>query len=104
MCICMCRMDMYIGVCTYVYVKARKLMSDVFSTFFTEAGTLIEPECCLLDPFSVYLSVYLSQYFVCLFIETGFLCVALTILELALQTRLILNSEICLPLLPEFWD
>ena len=29
----------------------------------------------------------------------GFLCVALAVLELTLQTKLALNSEICLPLL-----
>ena len=41
--------------------------------------------------------------FVCLF-ETGFLCIALAVLELTLQTRLALNSEIRLPLPPECWD
>jgi hypothetical protein len=50
-------------------------------------------------------------FFVCLFVclfcfvfETGFLCVALAILELTLQTRLALNSEICLSLPPKCWD
>jgi len=33
-----------------------------------------------------------------LFFETGFLCVALAVLELTLKTRLALYSEICLPL------
>ena len=37
--------------------------------------------------------------FVLCFFETGFLCVALAVLELTLQTRLALNSEICLPLI-----
>ena len=32
------------------------------------------------------------------FFKTGFFCVALAVLKLALQTRLALNSEICLPL------
>jgi hypothetical protein len=36
--------------------------------------------------------------------ETGFLCVALAVLELTLWTRLASNSEICLPLPPECWD
>ena len=36
-----------------------------------------------------------------LFFETGFLCIALAVLELTLQTRLASNSEICLPLPPE---
>jgi hypothetical protein len=36
--------------------------------------------------------------------ETGFLCVALAVLELTLQTRLASNSEICLSLPPKCWD
>jgi hypothetical protein len=44
------------------------------------------------------------HFFVCLFFETGFLCVVLAVLELALQTRLALNSEIRLPLPPKCWD
>jgi hypothetical protein len=46
-------------------------------------------------------------FFVCLFVcfsEAGFLCVALAVLELTLQTRLAWNSEIRLPLPPECWD
>jgi hypothetical protein len=43
--------------------------------------------------------------FVCLFVfETGFLYVALAVLELTLWTRLASNSEIRLPLLPKRWD
>jgi hypothetical protein len=38
------------------------------------------------------------------FFETGFLSVALAVLELTLQTRLVSNSEIRLPLPPECWD
>jgi hypothetical protein len=38
------------------------------------------------------------------FFETGFLCIALAVLELTLKTRLALNSEICLPLPPKCWD
>jgi hypothetical protein len=34
------------------------------------------------------------------FSETGFLCVSLAVLELTVYTRLVLNSEICLPLPP----
>ena len=37
-------------------------------------------------------------------VETGFLCIALAILELTLKTRLASNSEIHLPLPPKFWD
>jgi hypothetical protein len=36
--------------------------------------------------------------------ETRFLCVALAVLELTLQTRLASNSEIHLPLPPKCWD
>jgi hypothetical protein len=42
--------------------------------------------------------------FLCLFFETGFLCVALAVLELTLQTKLALNSEICLSLPPKSPD
>ena len=42
--------------------------------------------------------------FLFLFFQTGFLCIALAVLELTLQTRLASNSEICLPLPPECWD
>jgi hypothetical protein len=42
--------------------------------------------------------------FICLFFETGFLCVALAVLELTLYTKLALNSEIYLPLPPKCWD
>lgn len=38
------------------------------------------------------------------FLETGFLGVVLTVLELALYTRLVSNLEILLPLPPECWD
>jgi hypothetical protein len=43
-------------------------------------------------------------FFFSFFFETGFLCVALAVLELTLWTRLASNSEICLPLPPECWD
>jgi hypothetical protein len=46
----------------------------------------------------IYIYIYIYIY------ETGFLCIALAVLELALQTRLALNSEICLPLPPKCWD
>jgi hypothetical protein len=38
------------------------------------------------------------------FFETGFLCVALAVLELALETRQASKSEIYLSLPPEWWD
>jgi hypothetical protein len=46
----------------------------------------------------------LSFFFFFFFSKTGFLCVALAVLELTLQTRLASNSEIRLPLPPECWD
>lgn len=50
-------------------------------------------------------SVLFSFPFYILFcFETQFLCVALAFLELAVQTRLALNSEIHLPLHPKCWD
>jgi hypothetical protein len=36
--------------------------------------------------------------------ETGFLCVALTLLELTLHSRLASNAEICLLLPPKCWE
>lgn len=39
-----------------------------------------------------------------LVLETGFLCGALAILELTLETRLESHSEICLPLSPPKWN
>ena len=51
----------------------------------------------------IYLLVYLIIYFG-FFFETEFLCITLAVLELTLQTRLALNSEICLPLPPKCWD
>lgn len=35
---------------------------------------------------------------------TEFLCIVMTVLELALYTRLALKSEICLYLSLQFWD
>jgi hypothetical protein len=44
-------------------------------------------------------SILFIFYFCCF--ETGFLCVALSVLELTLYNRLASNSEICLPLPPK---
>ena len=38
------------------------------------------------------------------FSKTGFLCVALAVLEFTVETKLSLNSEIRLPLAPKCWD
>ena len=44
-------------------------------------------------------------FFFFFFFETGFLCVALAVLELSLQTRLALNSQTSPPLLPpKCWE
>lgn len=37
------------------------------------------------------------------FLRRGFLCLALAFLELTLDTKLSSNSELCLPLPPEYW-
>ena len=62
----------------------------------------------MFDFFSYYLGwkYCMSVFrFVCLFVsETGFLCVALAVLELTLWTRLAWNLEIHLPLPPKCWD
>jgi hypothetical protein len=61
-----------------------------------------------------YYYYYYYYYYCCFFcfvlfwfgfgFETGFPCVALAVLKLTLQTRLTLNSEVCLPLSPDYWD
>jgi hypothetical protein len=51
--------------------------------------------CCLFFVFC---------FFVFCFFKTGFLCIALAVLELSLQTRLASNSEIRLPLPSKCWD
>ena len=48
---------------------------------------------------SVFAFNYLVVYLFVLFFETEFLCVALAVLKLILQTRLALNSETHLPAL-----
>ena len=48
--------------------------------------------------------VFFFFVFVFFFFETGFLCIALAVLELTLLTRLASNSEIRLPLPPKCWD
>jgi hypothetical protein len=61
----------------------------------------------------MYICMYVCMYVFCFvlvcfvlfwFFETGFLCVALAVLELTLWTRLASNSEIHLPPPPEYWD
>ena len=52
----------------------------------------------------IELSLLFCFLFLFLFFETGFLCVALAVLEPTLQTRLASNSEIRLLLPPECWD
>jgi hypothetical protein len=69
------------------------LTSLSFSFLYVEATSFFVLFCFFLD------------LFVCLFVfETGFLCVALAVLELTLETRLASNSEIRLPLPPKCWD
>ena len=59
----------------------------------------------LVYVFFVFDFVFL--FFVCFgfwFFMTGFLCIALAVLELTLYTRLGSNSEISLLLPPKSWD
>jgi hypothetical protein len=57
-----------------------------------------------LQPFQKLLKIlFYFQVNLIFFFEVGFLYVALAILGLALQTRLTSDSEICLPLPPEYW-
>jgi hypothetical protein len=67
------------------------------------------PVCFFLHFKKSVIFVLFACLFVCLlacfvFFETGFLCVALAVLELTLWTRLALNSEIWPPLPPKCWD
>jgi hypothetical protein len=55
-----------------------------------------------LSSFSFFLFCFVLFCFC--FFETGFLCVALAVLELTLETRLASNSEIRLPRPPKCWD
>jgi hypothetical protein len=53
---------------------------------------------CIVRYSDIYIYIYIYIYW---FFETGFLCVALAVLELTLLTRLASNSEISLPLPPK---
>jgi hypothetical protein len=57
-----------------------------------------------MSPQKEFLFCLFVWFFGFLFFETGFLCIALAILELTLETRLVSNSEIRLPLPPKCWD
>ena len=63
----------------------------VYYFYLTKAGRFL------------YIGFFLFLFLFCfaLFFETGFLCIALIVLELTLQTRLALNSELHLPLPPK---
>jgi hypothetical protein len=79
--------------CLLVYLMIHCL---IFNTF-----EIINSNFILSFVHSWFLFLFFSFFF---FVETGFLCVALAVLELTLQTRLALNSEIRLPLPPKCWD
>lgn len=53
-----------------------------------------------IKPFCYYFAVSLFFSF-SLFIKTVIFCIALSVLNLTLYTKLSLNSEICIPLLPK---
>jgi hypothetical protein len=55
--------------------------------------------------YHIYMHIYIYIYiFFFWFFKTGFLCIALAVLELTLWTRLASNLEIHLPLPLECWD
>jgi hypothetical protein len=62
---------------------------------------------CVCVYIYIYIYIYISisiDLFIYLFFETGFLCVALAVLELTLYIRLVSNSEIHLLLSPKCWN
>lgn len=61
----------------------------------------LETDVCLDQAFS--LLFFFSLFFLSfsLFIKTVIFCIALSVLNLTLYTKLSLNSEICMPLLPK---
>ena len=81
------------------HVKPARTPVNIFEIFIcyspTYKGREKHHECLCFVSFVLFL------WF---FFETGFLCVALAVLELTLWTRLASNSEIHLPLPPECWD
>ena len=103
---------------------ATKLQPTIYPMWKVSQGhnhtEIVRVDKCLVQPEthassrSLYLSLpgrtgtrswIVQILFVCLFLfETGFLCVALAVLELTLQTRLASNSEIHLPLPPKCRD
>ena len=66
-----------------------------------KTGTQVEAETWRRATYYLAQPAFFLSYFSFWFLETRFLCVALTLLEFTLPTRLALNSEIYLPLSPE---
>ena len=54
--------------------------------------------------FFLILSLQIFKKIYYLDLDTGFLCEALAVPQWALETRLTLDSEICLRLCPQGWD
>ena len=54
--------------------------------------------------FFYFIFTNILKIFIIWFLATGFLCVALAVPQCALETRLTLDSEICLRLCPQGWD
>ena len=79
--------------------------------FKLEPAKLVEIEChCDIGDFFEDLAfIFLFSFnfnfnFYYLVFDTGFLCEALAVPQCALETRLTLDSEICLGLCPQGWD
>jgi hypothetical protein len=79
---------------TYLSIHLLSIYLSIYPSIHPSIHPSIYPS---IHP-SIYLSIYLSTYLP--ISETLFICVALAALELALETRLALNSEIHLLLPP----
>jgi len=87
-CVCVCNTSVIAVTCNLVGLC---LISVIFfSNFFSFLYFIL---------FYFILFYFILFYFILFYFETGFLCIALAVLELTLQTRLATNSEI-LPSLP----
>jgi hypothetical protein len=81
-------------------------VDELNSSPLEEQSMLLTAELSLQPPhvvlFFIFIYLFYFIYYLFFFFETGFLCIALAVLELTLYTRL--ASEIHLPLPPKCWD
>jgi hypothetical protein len=111
LCVCVSRARARVCICMYVgnrmlYIllghntTTKPYSYTLFSLFFRSYIYFL----LLIFSFHYGERRFTVQFLFFSFFERGFLCVALAVLELTLQTRLALNSQISLPLPPECWD